>query len=205
MTRNRSIIAGFTDYTGVDIYDIIEHMKEWLSDTKEAIDKLKDYKKEVKLLKDRLDDPDDILDYIHHFIDLFERYSNDFSRLINELAVSVEPRHIETVKQIRRSSDYEEKSCVQFKSDHIATTLEDESLRNTLLDPIYEDTRGIIVNYYDLSNVSSRLEALVGTQTSGKIQTDNNLDALELKPNLFGIGINLNYLLKKLFYIFRRK
>jgi hypothetical protein len=119
--------------------------------------------------------------------------------------VSVEPRHIETVKQIRRSSDYEEKSCVQFKSDHIATTLEDESLRHTLLDPIYEDTRGIIVNYFDLSNVSSRLEALVGTQTSGKIQTDNNLDALELKPNLFGIGINLNYLLKKLFSIFRRK
>lgn len=45
MPRERSIIAGFTDYTGVELTDIIEHMKEWWSLTLEAKEKLKKLRK----------------------------------------------------------------------------------------------------------------------------------------------------------------
>ena len=205
MPRERSIIAGFTDYTGVELDDIIEHIKEWRSLTLGAIEKLKNYGKQVELNRNRLHNPNDILSYIKHFIDLFERYSNDFSRLIKELTVSVEHRHIETIKQICKSKDYEEKVCIQFKNDHIEIDLKDESLRNSLVDLIYEDTRGIIVSYYDLSNVVPRIEALEGMQTNGKEQSSNHLDAFELKPNFFGIGLNLNYIFKKIVSKFKRR
>lgn len=119
--------------------------------------------------------------------------------------MSVEHRHIETIRQICRSRDYEEKYCIEFKNDHIVIDLKDESLRHSLVDLIYEDTRGIIVSYYDLSNVVPRIEALEGMQTSDKVQNSNHLDAFELKPNFFGIGLNLNYIFKKIISKFKRR
>ena len=131
------------------------------------------------------------------------RYSGDFGRLLAELPNGAAQRHVDIVDQIYRSSRLEENVCVSFKRDHIARTLKDESLRYCLLDRIYGDTRDALVYCFDLSNLSSRLETFVGSSSGTPAVTVDDVDAVELKPNVFGIGINLNHLIKRFVGWFR--
>ncbi len=187
-----------TDYTGVGIEDIIKHLSEWRENTNHAISKLESLLSQVKGHRDKLYHPDQIEGYIIYFVDLFKRYSDELNRLIKELPLSIEQRHVEALGQLFDSSQNEERKCTVFKTDFIQVELKDESLRHCLIDPIYEETKSVIIDYRAISNVVVRIKALVGL-------SNNNIDALELKPNLFGIGLNFNYLIKKFKYLFRRK
>jgi len=65
------------------------------------------------------------------------------------------------------------------------------------LDHIYAETRDQIIDYQDLSNVRYRLQALVGIPPETEREAMKDIDALELKPNFFGLGINLNHIIKR--------
>jgi len=205
MSHRRSIFAGMTDYTGVDLDTIVEHLKEWKENTDKTIKSLEGYIVLVRENWDRLDGPGDIESYLRFFIDLFKRYSVDFTRLINELPFNIEKRHVDILEQIYESSKLEEKQCVSFKHDHIVRSLKDESLRYSLIDKIYEDTRNMIIDYKDLSKFAYRLKTFVGTKRKELETPLAGIDALELKPNIFGIGINLNHLIKRFFRIYKSK
>ncbi len=77
-----------------------------------------------------------------------------------------------------------------------------------LLDDIYAETRDEIINYADLHNVIPRLKTYIGSklkQEDNHGLTIDDTEAIELKPNIFGIGLNLNYIIKRLKQLFMRK
>ena len=126
----------------------------------------------------------------------------------------MQANHVETISQIFESIRIEEHHCVEFKNEHINRTLEDESKR-PLLDEIYEVTRGLMIDYKDLSNVRRRLTTFVETkpqrlttfvETKPQVKENiDNIDLMEIKPNLFGIGLNINNIIKRIKDRFKKK
>ena len=203
MVHGRSKIAGGTDYTGVSLEDIVADLRAWQRNTDEAVQLLEGHLSEACRHRSRLDSPKRIERYIQHFIELFKRYSGDFARLVAELPAGVEQRHVHIVRQIYESSRLEDEVCANFSHGNIHRAIKDNSLRYCLLDKIYEDTRGMIVDYFDLSNLAPRLETFVGPTSSVARLNLDDIDVLELKPNICGIGLNLNYIFKRIMGFFR--
>lgn len=206
MTKLRSAIQGCTDYTGVTLEDILQHLSDWKESTQELIHKLEDYRLKVVENEKMIDRADEVLGFIVFSSDLFTRFLGDYDRLLAEIPTGVTKAHVEIISQMAQRSDYHEKACIQFKNDHIVKDLQDESMR-PLLDRIYGDIRAEIVNYSDLHNVVPRLRTYVGSkpenQRTGLSVDDTEL--FELKPNIFGIGVNFNYIIKRIGKIFRKK
>lgn len=159
--RRRSLFVGGTDYTGVGLDVILAHFKDWRASTDQTIRNLERYQKQVRAEQQSYDHPQEIIEYVDAFNDLFGRYRSDIDRLIRELPNGVMPAHLEALNQICESSHLHEPICVRFSTDHVNRRLKDESTR-WVLDGIYADSRDQILDYYDLSNVRYRLEALVG-------------------------------------------
>ncbi len=203
MARVRSIFAGTTDYTGVPLADIVEHLEAWVENTEDSIKQLESLRAEVASAEGRLTSAQAVLSYIDYFVGLFSRYKNDLTRLADELPRGVTLGHIETVHQLVRSAAREDERTVIFKRREIEVALPDESMRGTL-DEVYAQTREMLLDYADLDNVEKRLQALVGTAITAA-QGENHLDALELKPNLFGVGLNLNYLVPRVLQWWRSR
>jgi hypothetical protein len=173
--RNRSIMAGMTDYTGVSMEVILSHLDLWSKHTGEAIKELMRLQRMVEKHQDDLDGPNDILGYISYFIDLFSRYRGDFERLLVELPHNVVDAHVQIVQQIYHSSSLEERLCVNFKQDHIERRLKNEELRG-LVDRIYSESRDMVIDYRDLSNLVPRLRTFVGTAGLNRKMNDSELD-----------------------------
>ena len=150
-----------TDYTGIQMDVILSHLRDWRDNTAGSEEELRRLQGKVKAHRDRIDDPDDVLDFIDVVLDLFGRYSGDFQRLLAELPRGVTDGHVEVVKQIYDSAALEDRRCVQFKQEHIERGLKDESLR-PLVDRIYQESRDMLIDYKDLSNLVPRLRTFVG-------------------------------------------
>lgn len=160
--RKRSIMAGMTDYTGVSMSVILAHIRDWRDETAKCVEALSRLQEEVGRHSGQLDQPDEIAAYVRFFIDLLERYSGDFDRLLTELPRFVTDAHVEIVQQTYRSASHEEQHCVRFNRDHIGRQLKDEKLR-WLVDDIYKESRSMLIDYQDLSNLVPRLLTFVGT------------------------------------------
>ena len=160
--RKRSIMAGMTDYTGVSMDVILAHIRDWRDETAKCVEALSRLQEEVRRHREQLDQPDEIAAYIRFFIDLLERYLGDFDRLLTELPRFVTDAHVEIVQQTYRSASHEQQHCVRFNRDHIGRQLKDEKLR-WLVDDIYKESRSMLTDYHDLSNLVPRLRTFVGT------------------------------------------
>lgn len=134
------------------------------------------------------------IDEIDHFVDLFLRYAGEVARLANELPLGVFARHITTVRQLHESSCLEESYCVRFKQDYRLDCLNPRVEVQNALAEIYRVSRDAVINLRDLSNIISRFEVLVSAEPASTPSLQN---ALELKPNFFGIGLNFNYILDR--------
>jgi len=161
MPRERSLIAGMTDYTGVALADILAHFRGWQGGLRDSVSVLGNIRKRLAALEA---DPRvyDGLDTVDGFVDLFERYTNDFERLLVEMPTGVHPRHIETVRQLYQSAVLEEGNCVAFKREYRLDALSDRDRVQNIFAEVYRLTRDELINMKDLSNVASRLKALLG-------------------------------------------
>jgi diguanylate cyclase (GGDEF)-like protein len=155
-------MAGMTDYTGVSMDVVLAHLRDWRDETAGCIEALKHLEGEVERHRDQLDRPNDIITHVRFSIDLFGRYLGDFDRLLVELPRFVTAAHVEIVQQIYDSASHEEEHCVRFSRDHIDRQMKDEALR-WLVDQIYQQSRSMMIDYQDLSNLVPRLRTFVGT------------------------------------------
>ncbi len=162
ISMERSSLAGMTDYTGAPMSVILSHLRGWRTATADTIENLRAFRGKVERERKKLHSPEDILSYIQYFISLFERYLGDFERLLNELPNGVSSAHVEIVQQMYSSSKYEEQVCINFKHEHIERSLKDERLRG-LIDDIYGESRQMLIDCRDLSNLTPRLRTFVGT------------------------------------------
>lgn len=199
MARKRSLAAGGTDYTGVTLADIVDHLRDWQRWTASTISKLEEYRSEVERRAELLESPRDVQSYLDYFIDLLKRYESDLGRLVGELPSGVRSRHVEIVKQLYESSRFEEDRCVSFKRDFIERRLPHEEMRY-LLDHIYAESRDQLIDFRDLSNVAARLRTFVSDLKS--VQEE---PILQLRPNLWGLGVNLRPLWARLRQCFQRR
>ena len=196
MSRPRSIFAGDTDYTGVPLADILDHLAAWRDALREHIDVNRN------ILRRLLEQPPSSQvragqDFCEFFIDLLERFSGDFDRLLAELPAGVRARHIETVSQMYRGARDADSTCVAFKRDHHLDALSPSNRTQHILAELYQLDRDAVINLFDLSNVVSRLKTFVDDSPiamDNAVQT-SAINALELKPNFFGLGINLNWVI----------
>ncbi len=161
--RKRALFAGMTDYTGVPMEDMLSHLRDWRDQTLGCVEALLGYVGDVEAHRNQFDSPNDIVMYLEFFIDLFGRYSGDFERLLVELPMGVTEAHVEIVRQIYDSAVLEDSRGSRFARDHVETGLKDESLR-WLVDKIYQDSAGMLVDYHDLSNLQPRLRTFVGAK-----------------------------------------
>jgi hypothetical protein len=141
----------------------------------------------------------------------------EFERLIKELQNEVAERHVESVLQIFESSRLQEVHCKHYEQDYLKQIAKESSIFRDL-ELILIESENLVLDYRDLPKFARRLRALVGiknrpnndipvignnsksyaTAESSSNELMDLTEALELKPNVFGIGVNLNYLLKLL-------
>ncbi len=161
--HRRSLIAGWTDFTGVSLNDLLFHLRRWHADTALAIANMQ---ASLERISDRMEDPEQ-LQYIAAYViscdETFQRYMNDFERLIFELPNEVRERHIESVNQIYESSLAEEIRCRHYHQDCVQQISHDAPVFWDV-DRIHAEAWNLIVDYRDLPNFAHRLKALVGTQ-----------------------------------------
>jgi len=60
------------------------------------------------------------------------------------------------------------------------------------LDKIYSETRSMLVDFYDLSNVIPRLRTYVGPASSA------SPEVLQLKPGVWGVSLDLKAVARRL-------
>jgi DNA-binding CsgD family transcriptional regulator len=142
---------------------ILSDVRDWRDQTARTIEELAQLKGEVETHQDGFRCPNEVLAYIHFFIDLFGRYLGDFESLLTDLPRGVKNAHVQIVKQIYDSASHEERRCVRFKDEQFER-LNDPALL-WLLENIYIETRELLINYYDLSNLVPRLRTFIGTTT----------------------------------------
>lgn len=178
--RPRSIFVGMTDYTGVPLDAILPHLRKWRDNTTAAAEELVALRDKVEANQDRLDGPREILSYIDFFIDLFGRFAGDFERLLTEIPRGVTESHVQIVEQIYESASHEERHCIGFKNEHIERSLKDEDLR-WLVDNIYSQSRSMLIDYLDLSNLVPRLRTYVGTSVETLAEQDRRFAMMAIE------------------------
>ena len=168
MTYQRSLWRGGTDYTGVTLEDIHKHLIVWRYSTKSTLEKLQNFRDEIEKNKKIVHGFNNIVAFLELSISLFSRFQSDFERLINEMPMGVTKVHMEIVNQMYRRSEMHDNSCVNFKRQYIEGSIVNEERIFWLIDNIYSVTADEIVNYSDLSNVASRMKALIGSSLKRK-------------------------------------
>jgi DNA-binding CsgD family transcriptional regulator len=166
------------DYTGVSMEVILSDFRSCRDNTTRSIEKLKQLKHEVEARRNEFYYPDRILAYINFFIDLFGKYLGDFQRLMADLPRKVLPAHIHIVRQIADSAEREEKRCVRFKHENIEDApAGDGRALDMLVDNIYTETREMLIDYWDLSQLATRLRTFVGAtmHASNGLNSDPSL------------------------------
>jgi len=200
MQHKRNILAGMTDYTGVSLEDILSDFSDWLQHTSETVERLEKYALKVEENKALIENPREVSSFIEFFLNLFSRYRSDLQTLVDELPEGAVEAHIAMVKQLYESSKLAEEYTIRFKNEWLCKSLPHEEIRN-LLDAVYGDTRDMLIDYRDLSNVIPRLRVFLH-RPSNSIEV---LKYLQLKPNFHGIGIDLNRVLGRFKRWFQKK
>lgn len=201
MAHERSYLAGMTDYTGVGLDNIHVHLREWMENTDKTINDLRRYRESAENQSSLLKNSKQIISYIDYFIDLFSRYRSDLERLVDETKESVSAAHVEIISQLYKSSTVEEQTTIQFRDDWVYRSLPHEEIR-PLLDDVYRDTRDRLIDFRDLSNLAPRLKTFI--RDSSPLSSEV-LQDLHLKPNIFGIGININRIMGRLLGWFKKR
>jgi len=179
MVFERNILPGTTDYTGVPMEDILEHLKDWLINTDLVIKNISEEREKVKAKDTLFEDSEGILSYCDYFVELFSRYRNDLVRLNKEMPVAVTQSHLEIIHQLYRSSRNEAPSAIEFKTEWISHRLPHNEVR-PILDQIYKNARHLFEYFRDLPNLAQRLLTFI-KPTGGNVLTNINIK-LENSP-----------------------
>ncbi len=100
----------------------------------------------------------DVEGFIDIFAADFERYSEEFKRLIEELPKGVRQCHAKSLRQIEKRRDSQNDRCRTFRTDYVVW-----SPWRDIAEVVHREVRATLDDYMDLNNAAWRLDALVGT------------------------------------------
>jgi hypothetical protein len=116
----------------------------------------------------------------------FTYYRDELARLANEMTQQIENRHLVAIRNVwDEVRDFDE-NCIRFKNGVVLRT---EGTAKHILIGIYSETRDWNNLFFDLINTLPRIELLRSNP--------NDLEVLSLKPELYGISLDLKLLFKK--------
>jgi len=69
-----------------------------------------------------------------------------------------------------------------------------------LQDEIYSLCGNLLLHNINLSNLNRRLQTFIESKGKRKRLSIEDSEAIQIKPNIFGLGINFNYIIKHLFW-----
>jgi hypothetical protein len=168
MVRPRSIFAGDTDYTGVDLSDVVAHIEQWRDALVADVEGLGNIRARLQAHGDASGVRDG-LSHIDHFRDLFTRYRGDLARLAEELPLGVRSRHVEIASQLYQSLTSEDHTCVVFKQRHYLDALSESDEVQNILAEVYRLSRDTIIDLGDVGSIVPRLKTYLDAPDAGSI------------------------------------
>ena len=199
----RGLFAGFTDYSHQSFEDIVTDLNNWVKSLKETSEKLL---KNIELLEKTgyLKKVDyDFKNIVYYSIKFYGTSIQEISEILEDIRNEVRSDHVTKLNALYKTArelnlDYGKIWHQEYQNKEYGNN------EFILVEEIYSEGRDMAIDMEDLSNLSSRLSDFIGKKSIGKSEEDKqpNIDLLELKPNFFGLGINLNELIKR---IFKRK
>ena len=186
------MLVGETDYTGVPLRDICADLDDWLENTNSTIKALRVLRERVDNNASSIEYPDEVQRFMEICEDRLSKFSGDLKRLKRELPQGVASRHIETIQQIYSSAVSQDRRITRFRDDHVFRPTQPEEVQR-VLEETYITLREQFLDYRDLSNVAARLR----TYTESVQETSEAFPYFHLKPNLFGFGLDLNRIIRR--------
>jgi hypothetical protein len=192
MPVSYGLFAGTTTFSGASISEVLEYLRECHGSTLSTIKALKGLHQRFR---EELSDPAEItrLDSFSERIicNLTDTAAN-LHRLVTEIPGGVLPAHVELVEQMYADADRYETAAVRIRDDLRYDPALPSEEANWFLERIFSVGREQFVDHQDLPNLAVRLRTFVGTPSGESSVSGQALGMLELKPNIFGLGVNLN-------------
>jgi hypothetical protein len=196
MVISRSGLAGCSDFSAATLDELVDQFRQWrdiVRETQAAI-RRHEHSESGGVPKNA-----EARSFLRFALAELDGFDSNLSRLVQELPGGVTHGHVLLVRTMNSRNDQFRQHCIAFKGEVLGKQYSE------VFADIYRETRGTVEEFSDFGNVAIPLETFVGATNSGmKDDRIKALEALELKPNIAGLGLNLNYLLGKLRRKFRR-
>jgi len=192
----RSLFAGMTDYSQQSFEDMILDLKIWIKNLKEVSDLFPANIQRLKESKywDKVNVDFQIL--LHYSIKFYDTSIREISEIVKEIQEEVRLDHIARIRRLYKTASELNRDYGRIWHQNYRHK-EYGNKDFKLIEDLYEQGRNMAIDMADLSNLAGRLEDFVGKKAKPKRKVQPGIDMLELKPNFFGLGINLNEVIKK--------
>lgn len=197
----RGLFAGGTDYSHQSFEDILTDLNQWVKSLKDTSAKLRDNIEKLEESGYWKNVDQDFINLIHYSIKFYNTSIQEITEILEDMKGEVRPHHVTRLNALYKAAsqldiNYGKIWHQEYKNKEYGNK------QFMLVEEMYSEGRGMAIDMRDLSNLSSRLRDFIGKKSIiGKSDGDKqqNIDLLELKPNLFGLGINLNEFIKRFF------
>ena len=194
----RSLFAGMTDYSHQSFEDMILDLKIWIKNLKEVSDL---FPANIQKLKesqywDKVNADFQML--LHYSIKFYDTSIREISEMVKEIQEEVRSDHIARIRRLYKTASELDRDYGRIWHQNYRHK-EYGNKDFKLVEDLYAQGRDMAIDMRDLSNLAARLEDFVGKKAQPKRKAQPGINLLELKPNFFGLGINLNELIKKFF------
>ena len=192
----RSLFAGTTDYSPQSFDDLLLDLEAWAKNLKETSAFLPANIKKLKESKywDKVDI--DFQNILHYSIKFYDTSIGEITEILGELQEEIRPDHITRIHRLCQTA-----SKLSLRYGRIwHQEYHDKEYGNKdfrAVEELYEQGRSMAIDMMDLSNLAARLGDFVGKKNRKKPKTRHDSDVFELKPNFYGLGVNLKELIKK--------
>ncbi|MBX2991557.1 MAG: hypothetical protein KF749_10380 [Bacteroidetes bacterium] len=196
----RSLMAGDTDYSSQTLSEMSGDLKQWIHSLRETCKTLKGVRDELQQSGYWDNVYAGFKDLIVHCMSIYDRAANEIQEVVSELTQEIQSHHVARLRSIGDTARGINQELGQMWHREYPQHLMDyENSDFRKVEKLYCESRDMAAGMLDLKNLATRLENFIGK----KMQTENSRlginQLIELKPNFFGIGLNINALIHRIF------
>lgn len=194
------MLAGFTDYSSQSLNDILIDLKEWINTLEDTNHKVNNLLKELEksLYFSYIDE--EFLNYVKYSLSVYESSKNEIVNIIKDMEFAIKEHHVKRLNRIGKQADKINRRIGKIWHQVYTKTKDYNNPNFVKVEFIYSEIGDTAADLLDISNASDRLDDFVGMKLliSKKNKIDDVNEIIELKPNFFGLGINMNKIISKL-------
>jgi hypothetical protein len=165
-------IFGVRDYRYASLDEIVEVIREFGFQTREAVQLLDTELKNIELKDEDFKDPSSVVRLIHHWTYILESFDREFKFLTESVARGIQQSHLDRISKIYAVSHEEaDSSCAEFDTKHLQLK-QNEREADLAVERIYNIAQGQFIDYFDLSGMIARLREFSGQAQSLPVATN---------------------------------